>query len=111
MSETLKPCPFCNKSRASVIGPHGDQGYFVECQHCEARGPRFSSDEEAASEWNNRADDNRWRSVAEQNYEALSELRDLMEHVRIGAYKPDSFTLQPADKALSAFDSLRKEGK
>lgn len=32
--------------------------------------------------------------------DALRELRDLMEDVRLGNYKPDSFTTQPADAAL-----------
>lgn len=32
--------------------------------------------------------------------DALKELRDLMDDVRSGIYKPDSFTVQPADAAL-----------
>lgn len=33
--------------------------------------------------------------------EALEELADLMDDVRAGEYKPDSFTTQPAREALS----------
>jgi hypothetical protein len=33
--------------------------------------------------------------------EGLEELRDLMEAVRSGDYTPDSFTVQPADRAIA----------
>lgn len=39
--------------------------------------------------------------AAPELLEALEELRDLVEEIRVGAYKPDSFTLQIADKAIA----------
>lgn len=40
-------------------------------------------------------------AAAPELLEALSELADLMEDVRTGEYKPDSFTTQPARAAIA----------
>ena len=48
---------------------------------------------------------------AQQIEEALSELMDLMDGVREGDYKPDSFTNQPAEEALAAIRAARAQEK
>ena len=45
-------------------------------------------------------------AAAEEMYEALSELVDLVEDIMGGTYKPDNLTLQPARVALA-----KAEGK
>ena len=40
-------------------------------------------------------------SAAPDLYEALEELMEIVEGIRLGDYKPDSFTCQPARFALS----------
>ena len=46
---------------------------------------------------------------AQQIEEALSELMDLMDGVREGDYKPDSFTNQPAEEALATIRAARAQ--
>ncbi len=46
-------------------------------------------------------------AMAERLAEALDELRDLMEGVREGDYRPDSFTCQPAKQALADWETWK----
>ena len=43
--------------------------------------------------------------------DAAKELRDLMDDVRNGDYKPDSFTNQPIDKALAKIKEFKDKGE
>ena len=53
----MKNCPFCG-SDAIYILPHRKKwkGFFAFCDHCEARGPRHGTREDAEDEWNYRAE-------------------------------------------------------
>ena len=57
MSKNMKPCPFCG-SDAIYILPHRKKwkGFFAFCDHCEARGPRHATCEDAKDEWNVRSE-------------------------------------------------------
>ena len=45
--------------------------------------------------------------VANQIAECVKELIDLIDAIRSGEYKPDSFTTQPMDKALAAYEAMK----
>ena len=51
----MKECPFC-KSTSVTIGLDED-GFYVECNGCLARGPAELTQEEAEEAWNGRKDD------------------------------------------------------
>lgn len=53
--ERVKPCPFCG-GEAEIIKAHffGGDIYFVECQHCLARGSGERLKYEAIAAWNRR---------------------------------------------------------
>jgi len=48
-------------------------------------------------------------TVARQALEALLELAELMEDIRIGIYAPDTFTAQPARDAIAALEAALEE--
>lgn len=47
------------------------------------------------------------RAAVTELIEAAKELRDLMEDVRTGEYKPDSFTVQSIDAALARVQGVQ----
>ena len=54
-NEDLKPCPFCGgKAKIKKDCCFGGDIYFVECQHCIARGPGERLKYEAIAAWNRR---------------------------------------------------------
>jgi hypothetical protein len=58
----LKLCPFCPANDPDEIKVTGeDNGFWVECLNCDARGPRMESLNEAMSEWNERPKRKKWR--------------------------------------------------
>lgn len=53
----LKPCPFCGEANASVSeSPYG--GWFAKCGWCGAEIGSPNSEEDAAENWNRRAESN-----------------------------------------------------
>lgn len=60
MSEELKPCPFpfCKSDLVCVTHDTYFEGrvFYVKCRKCNAQGPHFLKDEQAAiSAWNRRS--------------------------------------------------------
>jgi len=54
MTESLKPCPWCQGIDVFIASISDDSDRFVECNTCFANGPMGKSDEEAARIWNTR---------------------------------------------------------
>ena len=55
----LKPCPFCGASCQHVtkeVLASGTSIYYVKCRCCEACGPQSNKEGYAASEWNERSE-------------------------------------------------------
>lgn len=58
----LRHCPFCgeqrNLSEVNVSDFRWPKGiFYVQCQHCNARGPSNGKEEAARAAWNNREED------------------------------------------------------
>lgn len=53
------------------------------------------------------ARDKEWVAGSNKLYSALKELADLMDDIRTGEYRPDSFTTQPARMALLEWQQLK----
>ncbi len=56
MTDTLKPCPFCDSEdigNACEIGIHASLCFCV-CPECGTRGPGEQSQEQARASWNDR---------------------------------------------------------
>jgi Lar family restriction alleviation protein len=53
LESKLNPCPFCG-SRDNNIKKAKPTGYQVMCNHCEARGPRTDTKENAQFAWEER---------------------------------------------------------
>ncbi len=51
MSDKLKPCPFCGEDEALTMTNLGGK-FHIECDTCEARGPREYSRKSARKAWN-----------------------------------------------------------
>lgn len=53
MNEPLMSCPFCSRS---CLEAHFDDThfYFIECCHCQARGPSAGTRADAERYWNER---------------------------------------------------------
>jgi hypothetical protein len=84
--------------RSTVYGPIGE--YTSTIAKCERYGGDiFRRDNELGEE--NAVHIVRAINVHDELLEALEELVDLMEAVRTGEYKPDSFTTQPARAAIA----------
>lgn len=60
MAETLKPCPFCGKSKGLAVRRKEISKEFkviiyrVECSGCNAQGPKDYNAVKAVEYWNNR---------------------------------------------------------
>lgn len=52
-SDELKNCPFCCKRKLRFVGHY--RNVFIECGHCEARGPKSVNWSWAKRKWNNQA--------------------------------------------------------
>ena len=50
--EELKLCPFCGGK--ALIHTYFDEGYVIECNHCDAKSAGKESIEEAIEAWNTR---------------------------------------------------------
>ena len=119
MSEDLTElvdCPFCGSEVGSYHN-HVKNVAYVECGECGAHGPLEEDPKVAEQRWNARADDNRWRSVAEQAEKALRDVMPDWFDEKLDQDEPDGNAameisygnVRAIAKALAAFDSLRKE--
>lgn len=55
----LKPCPFCGYKGVEILADDNEHlyyRYFSQCQRCGAGAKRGHTKEDAAKEWNRRAD-------------------------------------------------------
>lgn len=52
----LKPCPFCESMKLSVMGFGFGDIVMVKCNNCEALGPRSNTEAGAANAWNFRGE-------------------------------------------------------
>lgn len=55
----LKPCPFCGYKSVEILEDDNEYLYyrfFTQCQKCGAGAKRGHTEEDAAKEWNRRAD-------------------------------------------------------
>lgn len=58
----LKSCPFCGYKGVAILADDNEYSYyryFSQCQRCGAGAKRGHTKEDAAKEWNRRADDER----------------------------------------------------
>lgn len=55
MSKELKPCPFCGSKHCSFLKRY-ELLYYVFCDDCSGRGGYGYTPDEAADEWNRRAE-------------------------------------------------------
>jgi len=101
---TLKPCPFCGHSDASV----DDANDIVECSLCSATGSWAMSPKQAIAKWNKRPIEDAAQSMAK----ALVRIEKLLCGVD-GAIAKDDILLARinANTALSAFRKATGEGE
>ena len=109
--ETLKPCPFCGCAFPAV-GYDGDaktlgrkECITARCRQCGGETRKFSSQAEAITAWNTRADDDRIEALQAEN----AKLREALRRISIGdgIGGPDA-ELQCADIARKALQETER---
>jgi len=100
----LNPCPFCGVANAKLVYAQEMNHYDdrqVLCNHCGAKGPVMSLNNNAIDEWQKRATE----SALATEREALRELSELVRDMRENAldcYSADMELFNSADEKAAA---------